>query len=234
MLRDVATQENNINLEEYTSWYVWCVITRTKKSFPNQKAQMNGEVRALLSVRWQGNIYHHQSKTTWFHSTISIPAMCTAVLFHNPRCFISHRECFRSIASCLPDVVDLCLCHHWCQKFTGKSNAEFWNTPGGVWSGQWDKTKLDTQGHRDVSGGAFIPQTNYSQGTAQQALAQHFFFFYTCLSIDIFIPLVNWEIEKLCHKPNIQCWLSGIHVPSNIIDSKSQVQLCSSCCIHCS
>ncbi len=54
MLRDAATQENHINLEEYTSslssYISKCVddvvITKIIKS-KNQKAWMNGEVRAL-------------------------------------------------------------------------------------------------------------------------------------------------------------------------------------------
>ena len=62
MFRDATTQEKHINLEEYTlsvtSYISKCgddvVITNTIKSFPNQKAWINGEVRAkksCLSVR---------------------------------------------------------------------------------------------------------------------------------------------------------------------------------------
>lgn len=125
--------------------------------------------------------------------------MCTAVLFHPPHRSISHRECCRSIASCLPDVVDWCLCHHWCQKFSCKSNAEFWNTPDGLWSGQWDKTELDTQGHRDVSGGAFIPQT----------CTTFFFFFLHMLihrHINSFSKLRNWKIVPQTKHPMLTLW----------------------------
>lgn len=58
ILRHAATQENNINLEEYTSsvqsYICKCVddVVMTKKirSFPNQKASMNGEVRAMYTA----------------------------------------------------------------------------------------------------------------------------------------------------------------------------------------
>ena len=59
MSRDDATQENHISLEEYTStvtsYISKCVndvvIRKTIKSFPNQKAWMNGEVRALSRAK---------------------------------------------------------------------------------------------------------------------------------------------------------------------------------------
>ncbi len=59
MFRDAATQENHINLEEYTpsvsSYISKCVddvvITKTIKSFPNQKAWMKREMRALSRAK---------------------------------------------------------------------------------------------------------------------------------------------------------------------------------------
>ncbi len=59
MFRKAATQENHINLEEYTSsvtsHIIKCVddvvITKKMKSFPNQKAWMNGEVMAVSRAK---------------------------------------------------------------------------------------------------------------------------------------------------------------------------------------
>ncbi len=59
MFKDAATQGNHIDLEEYTSsvtsFISKCaddvVKIRTVKSFPNEKAWMNGEVRALSRAK---------------------------------------------------------------------------------------------------------------------------------------------------------------------------------------
>ena len=71
-----AAQENHINLEEYTStvtsYISKCVddvvITKTIKSFPNQRAWINGEVRALSRAKkaafWSGS-WHQMVNGKW-------------------------------------------------------------------------------------------------------------------------------------------------------------------------